>query len=84
MVGKPSLAWEMYIDLETSNESMTLLNLIANDCYKMGHFFYGAKAFHILEKLDNDIEYTEAKNGAVIGNYFFPKNLILLILIGVF
>ncbi len=64
---KPSQAWEMYIDLETSNESMTLLNLIANDCYKMGHFFYAAKAFHILEKLDNDIEYTEAKNGAVIG-----------------
>ena len=80
MNGKPSLAWEMYIDLETSNESMTLLNLIANDCYKMGHFFYAAKAFHILEKLDNDIEYTEAKNGAVIGNppvfYKFPRRLL--------
>jgi intraflagellar transport protein 56 len=47
----------MYIDLETSNESMSLLSLIANDCYKMGHFFYAAKAFHILEKLDNDLEY---------------------------
>ena len=46
MNAKPHLAWEMYIDLETSNESMNLLSLIAHDCYKMGHFFYAAKAFH--------------------------------------
>ena len=33
---KPHLAWEIYINMETSNESLSLLNLIANDCYKMG------------------------------------------------
>jgi len=33
---KPNSAWEIYINMETSNESLSLLNLIANDCYKMG------------------------------------------------
>jgi len=33
---KPHLAWEIYINMETSNESLALLNLIANDAYKMG------------------------------------------------
>ena len=33
---KPHLAWEVYINMETSNESLALLNLIANDSYKMG------------------------------------------------
>ena len=30
------LAWEMQINMETSNESINILQLIANDCYKMG------------------------------------------------
>jgi len=64
---KPNLAWEIYINMETSQESFTLLQLIANDCYKMGHFYYSVKAFDILERLDSDIEYAEAKRGATVG-----------------
>jgi intraflagellar transport protein 56 len=45
MNGKPAVAWKMYIEMETSVDSFTLLQLIANDCYQMGHFFYSAKAF---------------------------------------
>lgn len=53
--------------METSNESFNLLQLIANDCYKMGQFYFSAKAFDILEKLDSDKEYEQAFKGAAVG-----------------
>jgi hypothetical protein len=45
----------------------------------MGHFYYAAKAFDILERLDSDREYEEALRGSVVGkkkknnikNYFY-------------
>lgn len=64
---KPHLAWEIYINMETSNESLALLNLIANDCYKMGQFYFSVKAFDVLERLDADPEFWEGKRGAAIG-----------------
>lgn len=64
---KPRQAWEQYLKMETSNESFNLLQLIANDCYKMGHFFFAAKAFDVLERLDPDPEYWEGKRGACVG-----------------
>ena len=41
--GKPNMAWELYLRMEPSGSSHQLLLLIANDCYKMGHYFYAAK-----------------------------------------
>lgn len=67
MNGKPKLAWDLYINMDTSTESFNLLTLIANDCYKMGQFYYSAKAFDILERLDSEHEYEEALRGAVVG-----------------
>ena len=43
------------------------MQLIANDCYKMGAFYYAAKAFDVLERLDPDPEYWEGKRGACMG-----------------
>ena len=63
----PHLAWEIYINMETSNESLSLLNLIANDCYRMGQFYFSCKAFDVLERLDTDPEFWEGKRGAAIG-----------------
>lgn len=65
--GQPRNAWELYLKMETSNESFNLLQLIANDCYRMGHFLYAAKAFDVLERLDPDPEYWEGKRGACVG-----------------
>ncbi|XP_078723146.1 intraflagellar transport protein 56 isoform X2 [Lampetra fluviatilis] len=64
---KARLAWELYLKMDTSGESFSLLQLIANDCYKMGQFFYAAKAFDVLERLDPNPEYWEGKRGACVG-----------------
>ena len=35
MNNKPKLAWELYLKMETSAESFNLVQMIANDCYKV-------------------------------------------------
>jgi intraflagellar transport protein 56 len=67
MDGEPAYAWEAYVRMDTSNESFNLLHLIANDMYKMGHFYFACKAFDVLERLDPDPEFWEGKRGAAIG-----------------
>jgi len=67
MSGEPALAWETYVRMDTSNEAFNLLHLIANDCYKMGDFYYACKAFDVLERLDPDPEFWEGKRGAALG-----------------
>ncbi len=53
--------------METSPDSFNLVQLIANDCYKTKAFYYAAKAFDVLERLDPDPEYWEGKRGACVG-----------------
>ena len=36
MNGKARHAWELYLRMETTDESFQLLQLVANDCYKTG------------------------------------------------
>ncbi|KAL1130738.1 hypothetical protein AAG570_011979 [Ranatra chinensis] len=69
MVGKPQEAWELYLKMETSTESFSLLQLLANDCYRMGQFYHAAKAFDLLERLDPSPEHWEGKRGACVGAF---------------
>lgn len=64
---KPQSAWELYLKMETSAESFSLLQLIANECYRMAQFWHAAKAFDMLERLDPLPEYWEGKRGACVG-----------------
>jgi intraflagellar transport protein 56 len=38
MNGRPRFAWELYLKMDTGTESYQLLQVIANDAYKMGAF----------------------------------------------
>ncbi|XP_024083813.1 intraflagellar transport protein 56-like [Cimex lectularius] len=69
MNGKPQQAWELYLKMDSSPDSFNLLLLIANDCYRMGHFYHSAKAFDLLERLDPNPEYWEGKRGACVGAF---------------
>jgi hypothetical protein len=46
---------------------VNLLVQIANDCYKCGAFYFAAKAFDLLEKLDGNPEFWDGKRGACAG-----------------
>lgn len=69
MNGKGQEAWELYLKMETSAESYQLLQLLANDCYRMGQFYQAAKAFDLLERLDPTPEHWEGKRAACIGAF---------------
>ncbi|KAL6441899.1 intraflagellar transport protein 56 [Cataglyphis hispanica] len=79
---KAELAWELYLKMDTSTESFNLLQLIANACYKVGEFWYAAKAFDMLERMDPSPEHWEGKRGACCGTFQYivaeklPKELL--------
>jgi intraflagellar transport protein 56 len=64
--GKAEEAWEMYQNW-SSQDSVNLLILIANECYQVGSFYYAAKAFDVLERLDPQPIYWDGKRGACCG-----------------
>ncbi|XP_037930559.1 intraflagellar transport protein 56-like, partial [Teleopsis dalmanni] len=63
-------AWNLFIARDTSSEAFLLLQLIANECYKCEEFWFAAKAFDMLEKLDPSPENWEGKRGACAGVLF--------------
>ncbi|KAF4716525.1 Intraflagellar transport protein 56, partial [Perkinsus olseni] len=65
--GDPVSAWEVYTRQEPTSDTFNLLHIIANDCYKQGHFFIACKAFDVLERLDPDPEFWDAKRGSAVG-----------------
>lgn len=67
MNGKAKLAWELYLTTKSRPDAMLLLTQLANDCYRMGAFFFAAKAFSTMERYDVQQEYWEGKRGACIG-----------------
>lgn len=64
---KPQRAWDLYERLQDSAESFSLLQLIANDCYRMGQFMTSLRAFEQLDTIDPNPEYWEGKQGAALG-----------------
>ncbi|XP_063619021.1 intraflagellar transport protein 56 [Cydia splendana] len=61
------LAWDICAKAAGTPDSFALLQLVANDSYRMGQFLVAAKAFHMLDKLDGGPEMWEGLRGAVCG-----------------
>lgn len=64
---KPQMAWDMYTRSFDPKESFNILRIIAMDCYAVGEFYYAAKAFDGLEKIDPSPENWQGKRGAACG-----------------
>ncbi|CAM6100501.1 unnamed protein product [Calypogeia fissa] len=65
--GAACLAWDQYLHVTATQESFSLLLLIANESYKTSQFLFAAKAFDVLEKMDASPEHWEGKRGACVG-----------------
>lgn len=57
------------MEMDTSNDAISLLKQYANDCYRRGFFFFALKSFDILSRLDTDLDnqHQVAKLGAAVG-----------------
>lgn len=64
--GRPHLAWSIYLDMDTSNETLTVLSLIGNECFSRGFYLFSFKAFDILERLDSE-DHSAGKLAAGLG-----------------
>ncbi|KAH7430747.1 hypothetical protein KP509_08G012600 [Ceratopteris richardii] len=69
MNGKAEVAWERYLQVEASDESFSLLQLIASQCYRTGQFLVSAKAFEALLRCDDSQEHWEGLRGACVGAF---------------
>jgi intraflagellar transport protein 56 len=58
----PEAAWNLYIDATSTEDSKTLLKIIAADCFQAGLYFYAMRAYDVLAKFEMDTTY---KNGLV-------------------
>uniref|UniRef100_A0A0G4GS65 Intraflagellar transport protein 56 n=2 Tax=Chromera velia TaxID=505693 RepID=A0A0G4GS65_9ALVE len=67
MSNDPASAWEMYSQMEVNGDSFNILQLIANDCYRMGQFYWACRAYDVLERLEPDPDFLEGKRCSAIG-----------------
>ncbi|XP_049869070.1 intraflagellar transport protein 56 [Pectinophora gossypiella] len=61
------LAWDICLKAAGTPDSFALLQIVANDSYRMGQFLVAARAFQMLDRLDGGPEMWEGLRGAVCG-----------------
>ena len=70
MNDKPDLAWNLYISIDNHLVAVYILNFIAHELYRMGHFYFSFKAFVFLEKFSPSIENSKGKISSAIGVFY--------------
>lgn len=70
MNGNPDTAWNLYICVENHIIAVNILNYIAHEFYKHGHFYNAFKSFLFLEKFAPTIENYNGKVASAVGTIF--------------
>ena len=75
---KAKLAWDLYLKMDTSAESFNLLQLIANDCYKVHMFKQNATLLYSLE--NKALQFTNFDRSCIQGfsKRFSLRNTFIL------
>jgi intraflagellar transport protein 56 len=64
---KPEEAWNLYVDATSTEDSKTLLRVIAADYYNAGMFFYAMKSYDVLAKFEPEPQYRDGLIAAAVG-----------------
>ncbi len=70
MNSKPEYAWNLYISVDNHLIAINILSFIANEFYRMGHFYYSFKSFLFLEKFAPSIENSNGKIASATGVFY--------------
>ncbi|OHT05457.1 hypothetical protein TRFO_26804 [Tritrichomonas foetus] len=64
---KPEAAWNLYSEATSTEDAKTLLEIISNDCFQSGDYYYAMRAYDILAKYELDTTYKEGMIASAIG-----------------
>ena len=65
--GKAEAAWNLYVDATSTEDSKTLLNIIASDCFLSGQFYYSMRAYDVLSKYETDPSFRDGLIASSVG-----------------
>jgi intraflagellar transport protein 56 len=64
---KTSAAWSLYTDATSTEDSKTLLHIIASDCYASGQYYYAMRAYDVLSKYETDPSFRDGLVASSVG-----------------
>lgn len=64
---KPDAAWNLYVDAVTTEDSKTLLRIIAADCFAAGFYYYAMRAYDVMAKYDTDPHFRDGLIASAVG-----------------
>jgi intraflagellar transport protein 56 len=64
---KPDAAWNLYVDASSTEDSKTLLKIVASDCFQVGLYFYAMRAYDVLAKFEPDPAFKDGLVASAVG-----------------
>ena len=60
-------AWDLYASATQTEDAKTLLQILANDCYRAQQYYYSMRAYDVLLKFEGDATMREGMIASAIG-----------------